>query len=108
MDENSFSEKIIKFNPIYAKVTGSTDAALLLSAILQWSKLPNEWVVKTQKEIEEEICLSRHQQETSRKKLIQFGILETKRQGLPSKTFYKINIKKLEEKIHEFKNGKKS
>lgn len=84
----------VAYKPDIAKALGSVTAALFLSRLLQWwdYKSDPDWLYKTQKEMFEETGLSRHEQDSARKKLRQAGLLEEARRGLPAKVHYKINF----------------
>lgn len=63
---------------IFVKLTGDLHSALLLNQLLYWQdKIKGEWLFKTYKEWEEEICLSEYQVRKASKKFIEWGFLET-------------------------------
>jgi len=100
---DTFSRKVIAFNPIYAKITESTDCALFLSQLLYWSrKSETGWVIKTQTEIEDMTCLSRRQQEGATKKLQALDIIEVRKMGIPQRNVYKIKKENLIKRMVEY------
>lgn len=90
-----FLERPIAFHPILARISRSVNAGLFLSQLLYWTprgKDKDGWIYKTQKEWEEETCLSRREQETARAILKRIGILHEKRIGQPAALHYKIDM----------------
>lgn len=76
------------------KETKSLNAALFLAQLSDWSKYDagqDGWVSKTVKEWTESIGLSPESQLTAREKLIGLGLIEEKKEGMPRRTFYRIN-----------------
>lgn len=72
---------------------------IFLGQLLYWQGRGSkgEWVYKTQAEMKEETCLSRQNQETARKKLIEAGVLEEKLAGIPAQLHFRVNLAKLAE-----------
>jgi len=88
-------DRPIAFNPAFARLTGSINAALMLSQAFYWSQKtsdPDGWFWKTQNEWQVETCLQRYEQETARKRLVSLGILEEKKQGIPARLFFRVNM----------------
>ncbi|MDL1910145.1 hypothetical protein FBQ81_05535 [Chloroflexi bacterium CFX6] len=88
-------EKPIAFHRIFKTITGNTNAALFLSRAFYWSKNKKAkersgWFYKAAEEWEEEIGLTRREQETARRKCKKIGVLEEKLW-----------------KVYELRNGKK-
>ena len=76
-------EEPINFHPAVAKLCGSANAGLMCSQGLYWSRMPNVqqkggWFYKTSVEWQEETCLTRREQDTARKVLVEKGFMETK------------------------------
>jgi len=76
-----------------ARVLGGINEALLFQQIAYWSDKGSdpEWIYKTQRDIEEEITLTRTQQENARKNLRALGVISEERRGLPARLFFKVN-----------------
>jgi hypothetical protein len=75
----------------------------MLSQAVYWSNRtndPGKWFYKTQAEWTDETGLSRFEQESTRKKLKNLGILEEKLKGQPARLFYKVNFKALESELN--------
>lgn len=98
-------DRPIAYHRIFRKVSGSTVAAVFLSQAWYWSqRIPEDrdgWFYKKQAEWEDETGLSRSEQETARKKLVQLDILEEKREGLPAVLWYRINTDQLSRLIRD-------
>lgn len=70
---------------------------IFLGQLLFWQGKGSKgkWIYKTQAEMKDETCLSRRNQETARKKLIDKGIIEEKLMGVPAQLHYKVNLEEL-------------
>ena len=91
----------IAYQEAFVYVAGDHTSALLLSQLYFWaSHTTDEWFDVTQAEIERLTKISRWQQDTSREKLSDIGVLEMKRKGIPARIFYKINFEQLELLCH--------
>lgn len=80
--------------PRLTKALGSTTAMLFFCQLMYWDGKGDDedgWIYKTQDEWEEEIGLTRREQETARKRLKAAGVLEERRRGVPAKLYYRIN-----------------
>lgn len=94
------NEKPIVYHAIYAKITGSVTAGILLSQILYWwsTKDSNEFY-KTDKDWCEELNFGLWELKGAKEKIKQTGIVKIERKGNPAKTYYTINEKLLEDMI---------
>ena len=91
-------EPIVVLRMSYVKITGSVNAALLLSQCRYWQKInQGKAFYHSQVQWQEEIGLGRYELEKARKKLKELGILKEWRHGTPPKLFYFINDAKVEE-----------
>ncbi len=92
-----YSERPIAFLPIYARITGSITAGLMLSQCKYWAMRAGEdgWWYKTMDEWQAETAMSRAEIESARRRLVQLGILEYERRGLPAKGWYRLNWERL-------------
>lgn len=89
----------ISVNPIIIKALHSTNAALFLSHLLQLAEEKKDedgWINLTNKQITETLGLTRTQQNTARKILKGFGLIEEKTGGHLNVVSYKINKPNLE------------
>ncbi len=83
----------VAYYPALTRITGSSNATLLLCQLLYWrgkGKDPHGWVYKSAKEVERETGLTRHEQETARGKLRRAGLLQEevrKVEGAPTVHF---------------------
>jgi hypothetical protein len=88
----------IAFHRIFATIGGGATEGLFLSQAYYWSFRTNDpdgWFYKTKSEWESETALNRREQELARKILVQKNVLETKKEGLPCKLFYRIKRDRL-------------
>jgi hypothetical protein len=84
----------VTFHPALVDITGSINAALMLSQALYWtehSTLPDGWFWKTREEWYEETRLDRKQQENARARLRATGFWEEKEAGKPCRLFFRVN-----------------
>jgi hypothetical protein len=90
-------DRPIAFQRSFVTITKSITAALMLSQACYWSKRTGEdgWFFKTRDEWEDETGLSRYEQEGARKILLRLGIMEEKRQGVPCRIYFKVNVEQL-------------
>ncbi|EDV1841521.1 hypothetical protein ATS51_004802 [Salmonella enterica subsp. enterica serovar Brazil] len=95
-------DRPIAYNPAFAKlrvgkVKAGPVAAVFLSQMVYWhNRMDGGWMYKTQADIASETALTRDEQETARKRLIQLGVLEEDRRGVPATMHYRINAERLE------------
>lgn len=96
----AFAQRPIAYYPIFARIGGSVTAGIFLSQLFYWSdkgKLKNGWIWKTQEEWTKETCLSRHEQEHARKTLRGLRLLQEKREGIPARLYYRLDLARLVE-----------
>jgi hypothetical protein len=99
--------RTIAFQRSYVTITGSINAALMLSQAVYWSpktKDPDGWFYKSAEDWEEELGLTWEQQNLARKKLREADIWEEKREGVGAPLFYRINQENLESRLREMLN----
>nr|WP_236115415.1 hypothetical protein [Citrobacter portucalensis] len=95
-------DRPIAYNPAFAKlksgkVKSGPVAAVFLSQLVYWhNRMDGGWMYKTQADIASETALTRDEQETARKRLVQLGVLEEARRGVPTTMHYRINAERLE------------
>lgn len=85
----------IAFHRSFATISGSVTAGLMLSQAYYWSdktKDPDGWFWKTQEQWEEETGLGRYEQETARKQLVQRGLMQECRRGIPARLYFRLNF----------------
>jgi hypothetical protein len=75
-----------------ARLLGGINEALLFQQLAYWSDkgADPEWIYKTQKDIEDEITLTRTQQENARARLRKLGVIEEDKRGLPAKLYFRV------------------
>lgn len=92
------SSSFIMTNKILIKAVG-TDAAIILGELCseynyweQRGELTNRnWFYSTRENIEDNTGLSEHKQRIAINKLLKMELIETKRMGIPCKTYYRLN-----------------
>ena len=88
----------VAYYPSLTKITGGVTSTLFLCQLLYWrgKGVDSEgWIYKTQEELTEETGLSRREQESARKSLIEKGLLEEHYARLDHKLFYRLNLEQL-------------
>lgn len=87
----ALNDRIIAFNPAYAKITGSLTAGILLSQLIYWARTKNYGeFYKTDKELKEETGMGKYELISAKKAVEKF--FSIKRRGVPAKTYYQIKI----------------
>lgn len=95
-------DRPIAFHRCFVTVTGSVNAAILLSQAIYWSRRtedPKGWFWKTQEEWEEETGLKRFEQEGARKLLNKTHFWQEKLTGIPARLHFRISRKRLMEAL---------
>lgn len=86
-------DRPIAFNPSFKKVTGSTNAALLLSQAFYWTKRTSNqdgWFYKTRADWMDETGLTEAELDGAREKCKAVGVIEEKLKGVPATVHYRI------------------
>ena len=95
-------DRPIAYHRIFAHVCGDPIAAIFLSQAFFWSPRTKDeegWFYKTQAQWFDETGLTRRHQETARKKLVAFGILQEVRRGIPAQLYFRLDLARLAELI---------
>lgn len=93
-------DRPIAFNPSFKKITGSTNAALLLSQAFYWTKRTKDtdgWFYKTREEWMEETGLTESELDGARGKCRSTGVMEEKLKGVPATVHYRV----VKQKVYE-------
>ena len=98
------SDRPLAFHPQLARVLGGINEALLFQQIAYWSDKGSdpEWIYKTQKDIQDEITLTRTQQENARRKLRSLGVIEEDKRGVPAKLYFRVIWDRVYELLEEY------
>ena len=83
-------QKPIAYYPIYRQITGTTTGGLLLSQLMYWFSKKDK-IFKTDKEIMSETMLTKKEMENAKKSIKDLGFITVSREGVPAKTYYKID-----------------
>lgn len=89
----------IAYYPRLTRVTGGVTATVLLCQLIYWIGKGQDgdgWIFKTQVELADETGLSRHEQDTARKRLRQAGLIQEERRGVPAQLYYRVNLERLD------------
>lgn len=93
-------ERTIAFHPIYKRLTGSSNAAILLSQLMYWwSKMDGNEFYKTDEEIMEETALTEKELRNAKTKIKACSFVKMYLKGVPAKTHYFIDEQLLTEAI---------
>ena len=97
------SDRPIAFHPQMARLFGGINEALLFQQLAYWSDKGSdpEWIYKTQKDIQDEITLTRTQQENARRKLRGLGVIEEDKRGVPAKLYFRVIWDRMYELLEE-------
>ncbi|MCC5904118.1 MAG: hypothetical protein JJT87_19575 [Halomonas sp.] len=92
-------DRPIAFNRTFVDLGVGITGALMLSQCVYWSTRTKDdegWFYKTQAEWTDETGMTRREQETARKKLVNKGYIKEVRRGVPCKTYYRLDREALE------------
>lgn len=92
-------DRPIAFQRHFVTITGSINAALMLSQAVYWSgrsSLSDDWFYKTQEEWQEETGMTRRELDGARKILGEKGLMLEARRGVPGKLHFKVQASNLE------------
>jgi hypothetical protein len=115
-----YLDRPIAFHRAFATLAGSAAGGLMLAQAFYWTRLKlrdqpasGGWFWKTQEDWTEETALSHHEQLTVRKRLQRMPFWHERRQGIPAKLFYRVDLQELEKALLELPaprplRGKKS
>lgn len=95
-------DRAISFQRCFVTLTGSVNAALMLSQAVYWHIRTDDSegrFYKSQAEWEEETGLSRYEQESARKTLRGLGFWHEERVGMPAKLYFRIDEEKLQKML---------
>ena len=99
------NQRPIAYYPLYAKLTGSTTAGILLSQLMYWFSKRDK-IFKTDAELLEETMLTVDELRGAKQKLKKVVFIKVTREGIPAKTFYKINWQEYEKTLLKFTKNK--
>lgn len=88
-------DRHIDFHRCFVTLTGSVNAALMLSEAYHKQRLHNDWWPKTCNEWEHHTGLTRDNQETARRALKKFPFWKEELRGLPAKLHFYVDIERL-------------
>jgi len=99
------SERPIAFHPCLARIGGGVAEGVFLSQLLYWTgkgRNSDGWIYKTLQEWRDETVLSRREIYKARDAWKRLGVLSEKREGLPCRVYYHVNLRRLGELLREY------
>lgn len=100
-------DRPIAFQRSFVRLTGSINAALMLSQAIYWSlrsRGGDGWFWKTAEDWENETGMTRREQESARKLLRDRGLLEEEKRGMPAKIWFRVDEDNLASSLAENAN----
>ena len=94
--EALLTDRPVAYHPVLARAVKSVPGAVLLSQLLYWQprcKDPAGWFWKTRRDIYLETGLNRTEQEEARIALVNCGVLEEQKRGVPARMHFRVDIK---------------
>jgi len=88
----------VAYHRAFAEIAGKASAGLMLSQAWYWTpRTDNEdgWFYKTRAEWTEETGMTRTEQETARRRLVDLGLMEEALKGMPGKMHFRVNTCRL-------------
>ena len=96
--------RVIRYRPEFAQLGGSGNAGVLLSQLLFWqphATLPGGWIWKSAREWQEETGLTRREQQTAIKRLVERKLVETHRRSRRAPLYYRVNVVELRAQLEQ-------
>ena len=87
--------KHISYYPELARAVGGIKPSLLLSQLVYWTgrqKDPDGWIYKTHEEFEQELAMTRREQDSARETLLSQKLIDCELRGWPAKIHYRVNF----------------
>ncbi|MHC4538663.1 MAG: hypothetical protein ACYS74_02630 [Planctomycetota bacterium] len=99
----SFSQRPIAYQKIYAQITGSVTAGLLLSQVVYWWFVCGEReFYKTDNEFRDELGMGPREFKTAKSQLKKLGLVRTTVKGIPARTYYVFDETELLARIYSW------
>ena len=95
-----FLDRPIAYHRCFVNLGAGVGGAVMLSQCIYWSKRTKNadgWFYKTISEWTDETGISRHEQDSIKKKLCELGVLKTKLKGVPATLHFKVDLIALNE-----------
>ncbi len=103
------SQRFILYYPALQRITGSANAALMLSQMLYWTRRyvddhpeRDGWFWHTARDWRKTTGLSRHEQDAARAYLRQCGCVEERLMGAPARMHYRVDLDALGKAIAQY------
>lgn len=88
----------VAYHRVFADLAGRVSAGLMLSQAYYWTPRTADedgWFFKSREEWQEETGLSRSEQESARKRLVELGVLQEELRGMPGRLHFRIDMERL-------------
>lgn len=89
----------LAYHPRLVGISGGVTPALMLSQALYWTRILAQqgddrdgWFWKTREEWRAETALSRHEQESARKRLARHSFWQQRRRGMPARMWFRVDL----------------
>jgi hypothetical protein len=105
---DALNDRPIVYHGIYSQIMGTTSAGLVTSQLIYWSKvMGHQQFYKTDAEICDELKMGSKELRNAKRRIVESGVFELSVKGVPPKTYYQINLKKLINLINEVQTKSK-
>lgn len=95
-------DRPIAYHRVFKTITSSLGAAVFLSQAIYWQRRTDvDFFWKTCAQWEEETGLTRHEQDTARKRLRELELVTEKLVGLPARMHYRVEIERIAELVNK-------
>ena len=95
----ALAQRPVAYQKIYAQITGSVTAGLLLSQIVYWWDAVEREFDKTDSDLRDELAMGSKEFKNAKSKLKKTGLVKMKLKGVPRRTFYRLDKSALLEQI---------
>ena len=103
---------VVAYHPALVGVSGGVTPALMLSQALYWTRVLGQrdtsrdgWFWKTREQWTQETALSRHEQDTARKRLAARPFWQQQRRGMPARLWFRVDLDALARAIDDAFSG---
>ncbi len=87
--------RVAVYYPALAQQVGGLKAALMLSQLLYWNGIRRGWAYKSVEDMQRETGLTKAEQQTARKALLERGLIEARLKGIPRIWHYRVRLDRL-------------
>lgn len=84
----ALKSKPVVFHRVYAEITGSIKAGLLLAQVIYWDNKMNREFYKTDKKFSEELGMKIDEFKSAKRRILKF--VNIRKKGIPQTTYYRL------------------